>query len=208
MFVARRIASAILISLALSSTARATPVLTLAGPGALEVGASGDYIVGIAGLFDGAAPSLGAFDLEVTFDPTALELAAVTFGDSALGDQLDLFGLGSVQGADFLTPSQLEVFELSLDSADDLNALQAGNFTLLTLNLKLLRGGTTSLGFGGLVTLSDADGNRLQASMAPAISVTAVPEPGTFVLVAIGGGTFVRRRLRAPSETRAQGNVA
>lgn len=47
----------------------------------------------ISGLGDHAAPSLSAFDIDVTFDTAILSLNSATFGDPVLGDQLDPAGL-------------------------------------------------------------------------------------------------------------------
>ena len=65
------------------------------------------------------APSLGTFDLDLSFNNSILSLDSVAFGD-----QLDILGLGSLQIA---TPGTgiVNLYELSFDSVDDLNNLQA-----------------------------------------------------------------------------------
>ena len=50
----------------------------------------------VSGLGDFTAPSLGTFDVTVTFSPALLDFERVTYGDPALGDQLDLSGLGTL----------------------------------------------------------------------------------------------------------------
>ena len=79
----------------------------------------------ISGLGEGTAPSLGAYDFMLAFNPAVLGFGAFTFGDSILGNQLDLVGFGTVAGFDGGTPGQLSAFEISLDLAGDLDALQA-----------------------------------------------------------------------------------
>ncbi|MCI0530154.1 MAG: cohesin domain-containing protein [Nitrospira sp.] len=98
----------------------------------VDIGDTFEVEIVILDLVDSAPPSLGTFDLDVIFDPTILSFSSVTYGDPVLGDQLDLFGLGSITATTPGTGS-VNFFELSLDSAADLNNLQAGDFTLATL---------------------------------------------------------------------------
>ena len=97
----------------------------------------------IDGLGAGGAPSLGTYDFDVTFNPSVLSFVSATFGDSVLGSQLDLFGLGNVSS---LTPSTgiVNLFELSLDTSADLDALQADAFVLASLSFSGLAVGSTS----------------------------------------------------------------
>jgi hypothetical protein len=83
----------------------------------------------ISELGSGAAPSLSTFDLGIAFDDSILSFLGFTFGDPIVGDQLDLSGLGSVTD---VGPSAgiVNLFELSLDSPADLNALQTGSKAL------------------------------------------------------------------------------
>ncbi len=153
-----------------------------------SVGFPTDVAVVISGLGNGAAPSLSAFDLDVDFDSNVLSFLGVTFGDPVLGDQLDLFALGSLAG----TTSGLGVvnlFELSLDSPADLDALQAGSFTLATLTFDTLAAGFSPLGIS-VNALGDANGNPLTATIAggsvTAAGAGAVPEPASLLLVFAG----------------------
>ena len=165
----------------------------------VALGAPVDVAVAISGLGDQAAPSLGTFDVDVTFAPGILGFVAATFGDPSLGDQLDIFGLGSVTTA---TPGSgvVNLFELSLDLPADLDALQAGAFTLVTLSFLGVGVGITSIGLT-INELGDAAGSLLDVE---AIGGTArivgdgrVAEPSAWGLVALGvvGLAVVRRRL-------------
>jgi hypothetical protein len=93
----------------------------------------------ISGLGDFVPPSLGTFDLDITFDP-----AILAFQNAVFGDQLDLSGLGSITE---IQPGVMNVnlFELSLDNPADLDTLQPGSFTLVTLTFATLTDGTSSL---------------------------------------------------------------
>ena len=154
----------------------------------------------IAGLGAGVAPSLGAYDVDLMFDPSVLSFVSATFGDGVLGNQLDLFGLGSVS---FLTPStgMVNLFELSLDTSADLDALQADAFVLASLSFSGLSGGTSPIGLS-VNALGDADGAPVAASISTGSVVvtpsTAIPEPATYALMLAGialTGT-VRKRGR------------
>jgi len=156
--------------------------------------------VRIDGLGAGIAPSLGVYDIDVMFDPFVLSFVSATFGDGVLGNQLDLFGLGNVS---FLTPStgMVNLFELSLDTPADLNALQADAFVLASLSFSGLAVGTSSIGLSANA-LGDAEGAPLAASLSTGSVVvtpsTAVPEPATYALLLAGFaliGTFWKRGL-------------
>jgi hypothetical protein len=152
----------------------------------------------ISGLGDLTAPSLSTFDLDVTFDSSILSFSSAAYGDPVLGDQLDLFGFGSIitttPGAGYVN-----LFELSLDSIDDLNNLQAGAFTLATLTFDTIGIGTSPLGLS-VNALGDENGDSLDAyiqSGSVNVRGNAVPEPGTLLLVCSGlaGIGFFRRKI-------------
>ena len=98
-----------------AATVSITPISQI-----VDQGSSFSVELNVTGLIDGLAPSLGTFDIDVSFDSAVLAFSGITFGN-----QLDISGLGSIRSA---TPSvgMLNIFELSLDAAADLDALQAG----------------------------------------------------------------------------------
>jgi hypothetical protein len=160
----------------------------------VAVGSTAGVELAISGLVDNAAPSLGVFDLDVSFNP-----ATLAFNTVAFGNQLDLFGLGSIQSTDATVPGELNLFELSLDASDDLNALQAGSFPLATLAFTGLIQGTTDLGIA-INALGDALGNPISADVSSG-SITVgrgitVPEPSSLLLLAAGLLAFLSRRMR------------
>jgi hypothetical protein len=141
----------------------------------------------ISGLAGSAAPSLGAFELDVLYDPAILRVTGVTFGDPVLGGQLDLFGLGSLSGFDDSAPGTLGLFETSLDLPDDLDALQADGFTLATLSFDALAAGASSLTIDtASLLLGDALGDPLAADSMNSGNVTVIPEPAPAALALIG----------------------
>ena len=135
----------------------------------------------ISGLGEGTAPSLGAYDFLLAFNPVVLGFGGFTFGNPLLGNQLDLTGFGTVSGFDSGTPGQLNLFEISLDLANDLDALQAASFALGTISFNTIGYGTSALLFTSAVW-SDARGNPLAVQLGS--SSIQVPEP-------VSGGLMV-----------------
>ena len=155
----------------------------------------------ISGLGDGVAPSLSEFDINVTFDPAILSLTGVTFGDPVLGDQLDLFLLGSLTSATFISPGIENLFELSFDFPSDLDDFQAPAFTLASLSFDTISEGTSWL-FPSIVTLGDSFAEPLVAESRRSdaiVGAAPVPEPATIMLMVsglAGLGVFGRRKFR------------
>jgi hypothetical protein len=134
----------------------------------------------ISGLTGGAAPGLGAYDLDIAFDP-----AVLSFNSASFGTGLDIFGLGDMQS---VTPgsNSVNVFELALDPAIDLIAHQGSSFRLANLTFNALSSGTSALSIN-LKGLTDAFGNPLVANTnGTVVTVSAVPEMQSFVLMLVG----------------------
>jgi hypothetical protein len=191
-----------LIFLAAITTVQAGIQLTL-DPTAPQVdfGDTTDLFVGINGLGD--PPALGAYDLTVNYDPTLFSFVGLTYGDPTIGDQLNLSGFGTktseTPGVNFISFS-----EVSLDSSETLDTMQAPSFVLVTLEFQALNTpgvGAFSIADGGV--LGDSSGNPLTASSLGTASIKAeaagssTPEPYMFVpsllaLIALYLGTRTR----------------
>lgn len=173
-------------------TAAATIVVT---PSLTTIGIATPFDVELVvlGLGDGVAPSVGAFDLDVSFDPGILSFVGGTLGDPILGDQLDLFALGSLSA---ITPGAgtVNIFELSLDLAADLDSMQPDSFTLATLTFEGIGVGVSSIGLSGF-GLSDSVGVPIAAAFEG--GVVEVPEAPPALLVAFGLMVGGISRLRA-----------
>lgn len=144
--------------------------------------ASVDLVISDLGV--GSAPSIGVFDIDVSFSPSILGLgvAGVVFGN-----QLDILSLGSIQQVDLGVMGVVNVFELSLDSASDLDLLQGASFTLFTLTFDALSVGLSPLSVT-VHNLGDSLGTPIVADLSSGSIqvVNAIPEPGALVLFTLG----------------------
>jgi len=122
---------------------------------------------------------VGDFDLDVSFDPTILTPTTVTFGALLGGPTL----FEAVTSFSFL-PGVVDFAEVSLLSPADLEALQPDSFTLATLFFDTVGAGTSPLSFTQVI-LDDAFAQPLTVQTGSG-SVSAVPEPGTGILVGSG----------------------
>ncbi len=156
----------------------------------VELGTPVSINVRISGLGSGSAPSLGAFDFNLGFDPAVLAFTSISFGDPVLGDQLGPL-LGSITGSsvDAVTGS-VNQFGVSLDLPSDLNALQADTFVLTSLTFSSVGVGATPLIISDLV-LGDAEGAPLSAQIingsARVTKTVVVPEVGSTAVLMIAG---------------------
>jgi hypothetical protein len=144
----------------------------------------------ISGLGDFAAPSLGNYNLDVVFDPAILALTGVALGDPVLGNQLDLFGVGTFATVDSSVAGTVYLEEISFDSPSDLDTLQPGSFTLARLTFDALAIGTSPLDLANVV-LGDSFGLPLETDLTPGsitvvLEPSVVPEPSTVTLFLMG----------------------
>ena len=183
----------------IAGNAQAVPILSIEpSDDKVHTGEQLDVDIRISGLGDGVAPSLGAFDLRFIFNPLLLNFTSLSFGDPALGNQLDLFGLGSINGFAQDSIGLVDFFEVSLDSALELDTLQADSFILATLSFTPtpLSSGFTNLNLA-IPDLADSLGNAMSATVNSAS--VQVSEPSTIILFIINlvalGFVLKRRNL-------------
>lgn len=149
---------------------------------------TGDTImtdVVISELGSGVAPSISTYDLDVTFDDSHLSFVSTSFGN-----QLDLFGLGSITSDTLTGAGVLNIFELSFDLPADLDALQAGSFTLATITFDVLTADSSALGIV-INALGDSFGDPLASdvtagNITSTDGVVSVPEPAVALLLLPG----------------------
>ena len=167
-----------------------------------NVGSMAEVQINISGLGNKTAPSLGAYDLNIAFNPAVVSFNGLTFGDPLLGDQLNLSGIGTIADFSSLSAGLEEAFEVSLDPAQVLDGMQPDHFVLMTLQFTALAPGTSAI-TPSLDSIGDSAGAPLAVDFqAGQIDVVVVPEPGgswVFSLAAFGlvGCAARERRKRA-----------
>lgn len=173
------------IAFLLLSTNIVNASISLAFGTPIQSGSSLNIGVLISGLGENVAPSISTYDLNIIFDSNHLSYSSTLFGDTVLGNQLDLFDFGAnFSGASLAEEGVLNIYEVSFDDTNDLNNSQADNFTLATLTFDILKSADSQLSF--LVNdLGDAAENELVADLTTG-SVSTVPVPAAFWFMASG----------------------
>ena len=143
----------------------------------------------VSGLGNYAAPNLGAYDLEIGFDPNVLHFESLSFSSflGSPGSSISSYGLKA--------PGVLSVWETSLLNGV-LSSLQPGSFPLVSIQFTLTALQNSSLTFLS-AGLSDGDGYTLYADLQSA-NVYAVPIPSSLLLLsgaALGLGAYRCKRL-------------
>jgi hypothetical protein len=144
-------------------------------PQTIQVGDPDAMNLVVSGLGNLSAPSLGAFDFDLSYNPAIISAVSLTFGS-----HLDLGILGSSRFSDLTTPGAIHLDEVSFESSSDLNNAQPDTFTLATLNFTGLASGISSVGFS-FASLSDEQGQSLVgfSTTSGSIEVTGVPDVGS-----------------------------
>lgn len=171
------IANAATISLSLVPSAQ-----TIA-PGAI---ASVDVIV--AGL--GLPPGVGAYDLDLAFDPAILVPVAIQFGPF-LGDG-SLFE--TIESFNFF-PGTVDFAAVSLLPNASLYALQAGSFRLASIDFLALQPGVSTLEFTEL-RIDDEFALKYDVTGGGG-TIAVVPEPAYAVLTALLIAVLAKRFYKA-----------
>ncbi|HSR68860.1 MAG TPA: IPTL-CTERM sorting domain-containing protein [Acidobacteriota bacterium] len=172
------------------------------------VGGTVDYQVVAMGLPSGATPALGAYDLQLGFDPLQLAFQSISFADS-LGDE----GLG-------------EAFSLSADGAGTVDAAtvsllvpatlvtqqQGDPIPLFTVTFQALAAGTLPVSLALNAPAGDQNGDPLasqqvggEANVSAEAPVTQIPTLSQWGLILfsallMGAGLKLMQRIRSRAE--------
>lgn len=174
-----------LVGLSLASEARAVSLALTPAGSVAAVGGSVAIAIEIAGLGNGAPPTLSSFDLDVSFDPSVLSFQSATF-ESALGTGSDVLTSAAPIG-----PSSIDVAAASLLDSATLDANQPGSFTLATLIFQAIAPGVSPLSIVDAIladTSSIPGGNQIfvDSFSAASVTVSPIPEPSALLVFAAG----------------------
>jgi hypothetical protein len=130
---------------------------------AISSGGTATVDIRISGLGNYAPPSLGAWDVRLTYDPSVASAISVLFGN---------YLSPSFQDYDLSQPGQADIFEVSFALPEELIAQQPDSFLLATVGFTGLQDGLLNAGLS-YIDLADENGQTIPDS-AP-----------TFVLLAL-----------------------
>ena len=152
----------------------------------------------IDNLGDGTAPSVSAFNLDVSYDESILEFQSLVFGD-----QLSLSETNSFQESSVMMPNLVNLLEVSLNSPQELDMGQESDFILATLTFNTVGAGTSNI-TPSINILGDANGNPLTVDSINSGLVTVQttnpvpfefsPSLGVFLTASWLGFKYVRRK--------------
>jgi len=136
--------------------------------------------------------ALGAYDVALTFDPTAVALTSVSF-DGYLGVIPD------EASAEALTaPGSVALASFSILPEAALDALQPDSFRLASLVFTATSGAPSTIAVGSAL-LGDAQGRRLTVDVLGSATIAPVPEPAAALAFGVGvmlAARASRRRAR------------
>jgi hypothetical protein len=166
-------------------------------PGTVFVGNSIFMEVQVSGLTAGGAPSITAFDLDLSFHDTRVDFVDLTFNAMGMTTcTLATYTPACDAVVELLTSPGLVTFAASslLDPAT-VNASQPASGTLATLEFLATSAGTAVFSFTG-VDLAGTTGTPTQTTEGTLLATTSglsvpilavpVPEPGTACLILLG----------------------
>lgn len=174
--------------LAFSSVGLASTILVNPSSQVVASGSTAEVRIGFSNVGDTPPWTLGAYDVQMYYDPALLTLQTITYGDTDYGNQLDQSGYGTLTMSDTSTPGFVRLIEISFDAPMTLDAYQRHNFDLASLFFQTQGSGLSPLILQANM-LSDAGGVPMEAVVLDGslqVAQAAVPEPAMWVLLGSG----------------------
>jgi hypothetical protein len=172
----KKTAVAIALSIGLVSVQSFAALIEFSPAADIDVGGTGYVDVVVSGL--AAFEDLAAYDFTVNFNPAILQFESFNASDY----------LGSVAAGEvFIADPVVDIMKVSVgvvSLAGDFSA-QPGAFSIGTFSFRGLANGISELVLSDVV-LGDTWGNRLDVTVGPVGTVSAVPEPSSLFLCATG----------------------
>lgn len=175
--------------LAAGAAQAATLSLSPASIGPLTPGTTLVFHLILSGVGDDDSNTVGAYDFDLSFDPSIASFAGFTYHPflGVLEDDEVIVASGA-------TGSTIDIAAVSLLDGASLVALQPASFALGSITLVAVGPGAFALAFTQSL-VSDVNGFDLALTQVDGASVQVVPEPGTAWLLAGGlAGLAARRR--------------
>jgi hypothetical protein len=181
---ARRLALILLLLLSPAlAQANSTPLtlsLVASDPGPIATGNLLEVEIWVSGLTAGGSPSLGNFDIDLSFDGGVLSAQSVVFGS-----ELAVSPFGSLQTS-FLGAGLVQLEETAFAPPGDLDASQGSSFVLATLSFLATAAGTTGIDFAAAVLGDGFASPFTNLTFEPLDLTVVVPEPAVLPLLALG----------------------
>lgn len=177
--------------------------------GTYQPGSTVGVVLGVSGLTGSANDSLSGFDFDILYDQNQLSFAGVSFEDPACGNQLDLLEVDKFEffGDAFAGYGVLDVYGISGNSPDILDADQLNDFVFAVLTFNVLQSDDTSVSLDlsdDWLSFLDSNASELRVTYgATSVSFQAavggvqpVPETSSWILLATGIllGAFALKR--------------
>lgn len=156
---------------ALSVTSSAVAAISISlepTPQTINVGDPATMDLVVSGLGNLSAPSLGAFDFDLSYDAAIISAVSLTFGTD-LGTPLESSRFFTLAPA-----GAIHLDEVSFKSSSDLNSAQPDTFTLATVNFNGVAPGTSGIGFT-FASLSDEQAQSLVGFSMAGGSIRVMP---------------------------------
>ncbi len=182
-----RLMSALLGLSALAAPALADPTVSVASVSPVTLGSGVDVQLLVSGVSD-----LYAYQLSFSFDPTLLQVGSVTEG-AFLGTG------GTTTWFEGATDNTAGTVSFIINSLNGLIPGVNGGGVLATIHFDSVAIGTSNISFSDTTLLDSALNTIAAQSVAGSITVSAVPEPSSYLLMGLGVAGLLawRRRQQA-----------